>query len=70
MNIFLSNILRFALGVQKNRLIYCINKQKINKNKLRQFFEYMCTVESGTLAFIKDNKITYYQECGPIWCEL
>ena len=24
--IFLSNILRFALGVQKNRLIYCINK--------------------------------------------
>ena len=23
----------------------------------------MCTVESGTLAFIKDNKIMNYQEC-------
>ena len=30
----------------------------------------MCTVESGTLAFIKDNKITNYQECGPDMCEL
>ena len=37
-----------------------------------QFFEYMCTVESGTLAFIKDNKITNYQECGPdmVWALL